>query len=75
MAVYVCDVAPVISTPSLYHWYVVAVVELSTTSPPVQNVVGPPALIVGVDGNAFTVTDVAALGALTHPLALVTTTV
>ena len=29
--------------------------ELSTTDPPAQNVVGPPGVIVGVDGIAFTV--------------------
>jgi hypothetical protein len=42
------------------------------TLPPAQNVVGPPALIVAV-GLAFTVTAVAADGAL-HPLAFVTVT-
>jgi hypothetical protein len=30
--------------------------EVSTTDPPVQNVVGPPADMVGADGIAFTVT-------------------
>ena len=29
--------------------------EVSNTEPPLQNVVGPPAVIVGVDGIAFTV--------------------
>ena len=29
--------------------------EVSNTDPPLQNVVGPPGVIVGVDGIAFTV--------------------
>ena len=40
----------------------------SITEPPSQNVVGPPAVIVGVAGNAFTVTVVPAEVAL-HPAA------
>ena len=43
------------------------------TEPPAQNVVGPPALITGVDGFALTVTVVAAEVAL-QPLAFVTVT-
>jgi len=43
------------------------------TEPPAQNVVGPPAVITGVDGLALTVTDVAAEVAL-QPLAFVTVT-
>ena len=33
--------------------------EVSTTLPPAQNVVGPPALMVGADGIGLTVTVVA----------------
>ena len=43
------------------------------TEPPSQNVVGPPAVITGVDGLALTVTVVAADVAL-QPLAFVTVT-
>ena len=45
---------------------------MSTTLPPAQKVVGPPALIVAI-GSGFTVTLVAALMAL-QPLAAVTVT-
>ena len=45
----------------------VALLDVSVTEPPVQNVVGPPAEIVGVDGIGFTVTDVAAEGELVQP--------
>ena len=48
-------VAPLISTASLYHWLPVAEDEVNNTDPPLQNVVGPPGVIVGVDGIAFTV--------------------
>jgi serine acetyltransferase len=41
----------------------------------VQKDVGPSAVIVGVPGNAFTVTTVATDAALWHPLILVTFTV
>lgn len=34
--------------------------DVKTTLPPVQNVVGPAAVIVGVVGNAFTITVVPA---------------
>ena len=43
------------STASLYHWLPVADDELSNTEPPAQKVVGPPGVIVGVAGIAFTV--------------------
>lgn len=43
--------------------------EVSTTLPPAQNVVGPPAVIVGVAGKGFTVTTVADDAALWHELA------
>jgi hypothetical protein len=46
---------------------------VSVTEPPVQNVVGPPALMVAT-GFAFTVTDVAAEVVL-QPFAFVTVTV
>ena len=49
--------------------------EVKVTLPPAQNVNGPPAEIVGVAGNAFTVTTVAAEDALWQPAALVTWTV
>ena len=49
----------------------VAALEVSTTLPPWQNVVAPPAVIVGLAGNAFTVTVVANDAAELHPLALV----
>ena len=42
--------------------------EVRSTEPPVQNVVDPLALIVGVDGTAFTVTVIIALG-LSSPAA------
>lgn len=51
------------------------IVELSVTEPPAQNVVGPPAVIVGARGNGFTVTFTAKLDALSQPLILYTFTV
>jgi len=48
VAVYVCDVAPVIATPFLYHWFPEAIDELRMTLPPVQKEVAPPAVITGV---------------------------
>jgi hypothetical protein len=41
------------------HKYVVPALEVKVTFPPEQNVVGPPAVIVGVAGNALTVITVA----------------
>ncbi len=41
--------------------------EVSTTLPPAQNVNGPPAEIVGVAGNGFTVTTVPADAADVQP--------
>jgi hypothetical protein len=49
--------------------------DVKVTLPPVQNINGPPAVIVGVAGNALTVTTVAAEDALWQPAALVTCTV
>jgi hypothetical protein len=37
----------------------VAELDVSVTEPPAQKVVGPPGVIVGVDGTGFTVTIVA----------------
>jgi hypothetical protein len=49
----VCVVAPV------FQVFPVALLELSTTLPPAQNVVGPPAVMLGVGGGetVFTVTE------------------
>ena len=66
-------VAPLINTASLYHWLPVADDEVNNTDPPAQNVVGPPGVIVGVAGIAFTVTTVAADGSDGHPFAATTT--
>lgn len=63
-----CVVAPVL------HKLPDADDEVRVTLPPVQNVVGPPALIVGVEGIGLTVTTFAIEGDEVHPL-LVTTTV
>ncbi len=61
----------VVAPPGL-HTLPEPLLLVSTTLPPAQKVVGPPALIVGVAGTGFTVTVVPALVAL-HPL-LVTVT-
>ena len=55
----------------LDHKYEDPALEVNVTLPPVQKVNGPPAVIVGVAGNALTVTTVAAEIALWHPAALV----
>jgi hypothetical protein len=52
-----------------------ALLDVSPTLPPVQNVVGPPGVIVGVAGIGLTVTTVAADGALVQLLPSVTLTV
>jgi hypothetical protein len=44
-----------------------ALLEVRVTLPPSQNVVAPPAVIVGVAGTGFTVTVVAAEGVLLQP--------
>jgi hypothetical protein len=41
--------------------------DVRVTLPPPQNVVGPPAVIVGLGGMGLTVTVVAADGALVQP--------
>jgi hypothetical protein len=48
-----------------------ALLELSETLAPVQKVVGPPGVIVGVAGIGFTVTVVALEGELVQPLAVI----
>ena len=66
--------APLIGEPFRYHWLPVALLDVSVTLPPWQNVVAaPPVLIVGVVGVGFTVTVIAADAALAHE-PLVTTT-
>ena len=52
-----------------------ALLDVSVTLPPAQNVVGPPGVIVGVAGSGFTVTSVAEEAALTQVLTSVRTTV
>ena len=47
--------------------------EVNKTDPPAQNVVGPPAPIVGVDGISLTVIVVPALAALEQPEAVTIT--
>src|SRR2546423_14469890 len=46
------------------HWLPLPLLDVSSTLPPVQNVVGPPGVIVGVAGSGLTVTTVAAEVAL-----------
>ena len=46
--------------------------EVSTTEPPAQNVVGPPAVMVGVGGIGFTVTFTAVLELEIHPFPSIT---
>ena len=50
----------------------VALEEVNTTEPPAQNVVEPPAVIVGVAGKELTVTTVTAELALQFPFVTVT---
>jgi hypothetical protein len=57
------------------HRYVDAKLEVSVTLPPVQKVVAPEAVIVGVAGIGFTVTVVGSDAVLRHPNELVTCTV
>jgi hypothetical protein len=47
-----------------------ALLDVKVTLPPVQNVVGPPGVIVGVAASGVTVTVVAVEGALGQPLAV-----
>ena len=62
----------VVAPPGV-HTLAVAELEVSTTLPPVQNVVGPPGVMVGAEGSGFTVTVVPAEAAELQP-AVVTTT-
>jgi hypothetical protein len=55
VATYVVLVAPEMIVPSLYQVLPVALVDVSVTLPPVQNVVAPPALTVGGAGAGLTV--------------------
>jgi hypothetical protein len=66
-------IAPPIGLPFRDHWLPPALLDVSVTLPPVQNVVGPPGVIVGVAGIGLTVTVVAADAALLQPLAVTTT--
>jgi hypothetical protein len=54
------------------HVFPVAAEDVSTTEPPAQNVVGPPAVIVGTGGVGLTVTVVAAEVEEQDPLETVT---
>ena len=72
-ATYVLLVAPPIGLPSRYHWLPLALLEVSVTLPPVQNVVGPLGVMVGVDGIGLTVTLVAVDGALVQPFVVTVT--
>ena len=66
-------VSPPNGLPLSYHWLPVAELDVNVTEPPVQNVVGPPGVIVGVAGVGLTVTVVAADGAEEQPDCVSTT--
>ena len=66
-------VAPAIDEPFSSHWLPEAAEEVSVTLPPVQKVVGPLAVTVGVDGMRFTVTEVCADAGEVQPLAVALT--
>src|SRR5258708_38102794 len=72
---YVWLVAPPIGLPLSLHWLPLALLDVSVTLPPAQNVVGPPGVIVGVAGIGLTVTTTAAEAALVQELPSVTLTV
>ena len=61
-------------SPLGLHRYEVAALDVSVTLPPWQNVVAPEGVIVGVDGNGFTVTVVGADAAEVQPIAFLTVT-
>ena len=65
--------APLTSTPFLYHWLPELAEELKVTVPPVQKVVAPPAVITGVAGITFTVTAVPADAGEVQPVVVTTT--
>ena len=54
------------------HKYPEPAEEVRTTFPPIQKDVGPPAEMVGLAGNGFTVTTTGSDAGLKHPFALVT---
>ena len=60
-------VAPAIGLPFRYHWFPLALLEVSVTLPPSKNVVGPLGVIVAVGGVGFTVTAVAVEGEVLQP--------
>jgi hypothetical protein len=60
-------VAPPIGLPFRYHWFPLALLEVSVTLPPSKKVVGPLGVVVGVGGVGFTVTMVAAEVELLQP--------
>ena len=70
---YCVFVAPLMAILLRYHWLPVALLDVSVTLPPSQNVVGPPAVIVGVAGTGLTVTLVGEEAALGQPLAVTIT--
>src|SRR5258706_16076148 len=67
MATNVLFVAPPMGLPFRNHWLPDALLDVSVTLPPVQKVVGPPGVIVGVAGGGLTVTVVGAEAALVQP--------
>src|ERR1051325_375642 len=67
VGLFVLAVAPAMGEPPRYHWLPDALLEVSVTEPPAQNVVGPPGVMVGVAGIGFTVTGVAVDEALGQP--------
>jgi hypothetical protein len=73
VAMYACAVAPPIGLPLSYHCLPLALLEVSVTLSPSQNVVGPPGVMVGVAGIGLTVTVVAVEGALEQPFVVTTT--
>ena len=58
VAMYVLFVSPPMELPLRNHWLPLALLDVSVTLPPVQKVVGPPGVIVGVEGLEFTTTFV-----------------
>jgi len=60
-------VAPPMGLPFRNHWLPLALLEVSVTLPPLQNVVAPLGVIVGVGGVGVTVTVVGLEGVLLQP--------
>ncbi len=67
MAFNLSEVAPEIKFPSKYHWLWVAEEDVSVTLSPGQKSSEPPADIVGMAGNSFTVTVTVEAASLTQP--------